>query len=223
MRLAIVIPTLDEAPLIATVIERARRHADEIIVADGGSHDDSRAIAERHGARVVVSAPGRGTQLNAGARATQADALLFLHADTRLPDGAGDQVRTMLAEGAVGGGFHVRFDDRRRLLPLGARVINLRTRLTRCPLGDQAQFVTREAFETLGGFRDWPILEDLDFARRLKRHGRLALIKAPVETAARRFLRQGVLRTIVTNWLIWALYFIGVDPSSLARLDRHIR
>ncbi len=223
MRLAIVIPTLDEAPLIATVIERARRHADEIIVADGGSHDDSRAIAERHGARVVVSAPGRGTQLNAGARATQADALLFLHADTRLPDGAGDQVRTMLAEGAVGGGFHVRFDDRRRLLPLGARVINLRTRLARCPLGDQAQFVTREAFETLGGFRDWPILEDLDFARRLKRHGRLALIKAPVETAARRFLRQGVLRTIVTNWLIWALYFIGVDPSSLARLYRHIR
>ncbi len=223
MRLAIVIPTLDEAPLLGAVIAHALEHADEVIVADGGSSDESRAIAKRSGARVVISEPGRGVQLNAGAQAADAEALLFLHADTRLPKGAGTHVRKLLAEGTVGGGFSVRFDDRRRLFPLGARVVNLRTRLTRCPLGDQAQFATRAAFDALGGFRDWPILEDLDFARRLKRHGRVALVKAPVQTAVRRFLRQGVVRTIAANWLIWALYFIGVDPTRLARLYRHIR
>ncbi len=109
------------------------------------------------------------------------------------------------------------------MLRLGARLINLRTRLTGLPLGDQAQFVTREAFDRLQGFRDWPILEDLDFALRLKRLGRTVLIDERVTTAARRFLEQGIVRTVSTNWLIWGLFLLGVPPQRLARLYRHIR
>ncbi len=223
MRLTVVIPALDEASVIADAIEHARAHADDVIVADGGSQDDTAARAARAGARVVTSAPGRGIQLNRGAQEAAAGALLFLHADTTLPDEAGKRVRTALEAGAVGGGFAVRFDQRQRLLPLGARIVNLRTRITGCPLGDQAQFVRSDVFEQMGGFRDWPILEDLDFARRLKRVGRTVLIDTPVITAARRFLNQGVVRTIVTNWLIWALYFLGISPTRLAWLYRHIR
>ncbi len=102
-------------------------------------------------------------------------------------------------------------------------MITLRTRLTGCPLGDQAQFVRRESFEALDGFREWPILEDLDFVRRLKRSGRIAIIDQPVATSARRFLRRGVLRTSAINYLIWALYFAGVSPQRLGRLYENIR
>ena len=221
--LAIVIPALDEAPVIAQAVRRAREHADEVVVVDGGSRDDTARVAREAGAKLVTSAPGRGLQLNRGAAATRAEALLFLHADTLLPPSAGELVRRALAEGAVGGGFAVRFDHPRRLFPLGGRIVNLRTRLTGCPLGDQAQFVRRNVFERLGGFPAWQILEDLDFARRLKRAGRTVLIGAPVVTAARRFLNQGVVRTIATNWLIWLLFFAGVSPARLARLYRHIR
>jgi hypothetical protein len=91
------------------------------------------------------------------------------------------------------------------------------------PLGDQAQFATAQAFRALGGYRDWPILEDLDFARRLKRHGRVALVERPVTTAARRFVERGVVATVATNWLIWGLFLAGVSPHRLAGLYRQIR
>lgn len=222
-RLAIVIPTIDEVDRIDRAVGIAHREADQVIVVDGGSIDSTRERAGRAGATVVVSPPGRGIQLNRGAQETTADIILFLHADTQLPEGAGDRVRQAIEAGAVGGGFRVRFDSRRKLMPLGGRIVNLRTRLTGCPLGDQAQFVSRAAFEALGGFRDWPILEDLDFARRLRRLGPTKLIDPPVITAARRYLEQGVVRTIATNWLIWGLYFAGVSPERLARLYRNVR
>ncbi len=220
MRLAIVIPTLNEKPWLKRYLPAALAEADEVWISDGGSDDGTPELAEQLGARVVHGSAGRGPQLNRGANASSAEMLLFLHADTRLPSGAGRTVREALQSGAVGGGFRVAFDSDRRLLRLGARLINLRTRLTRCPLGDQAQFVDRQSFETLKGFRDWPILEDLDFARRLKRCGRTALLSPPVVTGARRFLHLGIVRTIATNWLIWLLFFLGVSPRRLAKLYR---
>ncbi len=222
MRLVIVIPTLNERPRLERYLNAALAEADEVWISDGGSDDGTIELARLLGARVVSGKAGRGPQLNRGARASSAEALLFLHADTRLPEGGGRRVRAALAAGAIGGGFQVTFDDDRPLLRLGARLINLRTRLTRCPLGDQAQFVTRTAFDTLDGFRDWPILEDLDFSRRLKRHGRTVLLDPPVITGARRFLHQGIFRTIATNWLIWLLYFLGVSPRRLAWLYRRV-
>jgi rSAM/selenodomain-associated transferase 2 len=221
--LGIVIPALNEEETLRRTLPAALAAADEVVVSDGGSTDGTVELARRAGARVVTGPPGRGGQLNRGAAATTAGVLLFLHADTTLPAGGAEAVRRAVARGAAGGGFLLRFDVDRPSQRLGARWINLRTRIFRLPLGDQAQFATREAFERLGGFRDWPILEDLDFARRLRRTGRTALIEQPVTTGARRFVEQGAVRTVATNWLIWLLFLLGVSPHRLARLYRHIR
>jgi rSAM/selenodomain-associated transferase 2 len=221
--LAIVVPALNEADTLRRHLPAAFEIADEVVVSDGGSYDRTVDIAWDLGARVVSGPPGRGGQLNRGAAAATADVLLFLHADTLLPAGAREAVLQAVAGGAEGGAFLVRFDVTRPLQRLGARLINLRTRWTRLPLGDQAQFVLRRTFERLGGFMDWPILEDLDFALRLRRTRHLVILDSPVTTAARRFLEQGTLRTVATNWLIWILFLLGVSPHRLARFYRHIR
>jgi rSAM/selenodomain-associated transferase 2 len=221
-RLAIVVPALNEEEALRRHLPAALAVADEVVVSDGGSTDRTPQVARELGARVVTGPPGRGGQLNRGAAAATADVLLFLHADTTLPPGGAQAVREAVAKGAAGGAFLVRFDSG-GLMRLGSRLVNLRTRLTRLPLGDQGQFATRETFDRLGGFMDWPILEDLDFAKRLRRTGRFVLIEDAVTTGARRYLRQGVLRTVATNWLIWFLFFLGVSPHRLARLYGHIR
>lgn len=224
LRLRIVMPTLDEAAGLGPVLERALDEADEVVVSDGGSADDTVALAIAAGARVVEGEAGRGRQLRLGAAAPGPwDAVLFVHADTLLPEGAGDAVRRAIAAGAVGGGFGAQFSNPRKIYRLGDRLVALRTRLTRCPLGDQAQFVARTAYDALDGIRDWPLLEDLDLARRLKRHGPIELLDARVATSARRFQEQGILRTIGLNWLIWSLYLAGVSPERLAPLYRRVR
>jgi uncharacterized protein len=223
MRLAIVMPALDEAESLRRTLPAALAAADEVVVTDGGSTDGTPEVAHALGARVVCGPPGRGGQLTRGAAAADADILLFLHADTVLPEGACAAVRAAIAGGAVGGAFRVRFDSDHSLLELGARLINWRTRLTGLPLGDQAQFVRCDVFRKMEGYRDWPILEDLDFALRLKKEGRRVLLEERVTTAARRFVEQGIARTVATNWLIWLLFLLGVPPQRLAALYRHIR
>lgn len=219
-----VIPTLDEEESLRASLPLAAAQADALIVSDGGSRDNTLAVARESGAEVVSGGPGRGPQLNRGAAAAaRADVFLFLHADTRLPNEAVAGIRQAVAAGKVGGGFRVRFDTDQPIFRLGERLVDLRTRMTRAPLGDQAQFATREVFERLHGFRDWPILEDLDFFRRLKRCGKTVVLPHRVTTSARRYLQQGVLRTVATNWLIWALFFLGMSPHRLARLYRHTR
>lgn len=229
MRLAIVIPTLDEEPALRRTLPLALVAADEVVISDGGSTDETLEVARSLGARTVTGPPNRGGQLNRGAAAALdagADILLFLHADTILPQEAGRAVREAVAGGAAGGAFLIRFDRDGFLYRLGSRVVNLRTRLAFLPLGDQAHFATRETFRDLGGYREWPILEDLDFARRMRRgwqRRRLAVVPVAVVTSARRFAQQGPIRTVATNWLIWLLFLLGVSPHRLARLYRKIR
>jgi rSAM/selenodomain-associated transferase 2 len=227
MRLVIVMPALNEAESLRRTLPAALAAADEVVVSDGGSTDGTPEVARALGARVVCGPPGRGGQLTRGADAAAGtagdDVLLFLHADTVLPEEGSRAVREAIAGGAVGGAFHLRFDTDRPMMRLGARLINGRTRLTGLPLGDQAQFVRRDVFRKMEGYRDWPILEDLDFALRLKREGRTTLLAGRVTTAARRFVEQGAARTVATNWLIWLLFLLGVTPHRLARLYRHIR
>lgn len=220
-RLAVIVPTLDEEENLRRLLPALRGECDVVVVSDGGSDDASVTVARGLGARVVEGPAGRGGQLNRGAAAAaDADVLLFLHADTRLPPGACERVRAAVAAGDGHGAFYLRFDHPALHLRIAARLINLRTRLTGLPLGDQAQWVTAERFRAVGGFRDWPILEDLDLMRRLKRHARPVLLAPPVVTAARRYVRGGFLRTVARNWLIWLLYAGGVSPHRLASLYR---
>ena len=217
---AAIIPTLDEESTLRRRLPEVLSVADEVVVSDGGSRDNTLRLAEELGAQIVSGAPGRGPQLNRGAAATRSDALLFLHADTRLPDGAVPAVREAIHSGKVGGGFQVRFDTDRRVMALGSRLVQLRTRLTQAPLGDQAQFVSRAIFKQLGGFREWPVLEDLDLIRRMKRKGEVVVLPLEATTSARRYLEDGIGRTVALNWLIWTLYFAGVPAQRLARLYR---
>lgn len=221
--MAVLIPTLNEEENLRRLLPALVAAADEVVVSDGGSRDASREVAHALGARVVVGPPGRGGQLNRAAAAARSEALLFLHADTVLPAEGLETVRRAVAAGARGGAFLVRFGADGWVYRLGETVVNLRTRLAKTPLGDQAQFAARRSFEELGGFREWPILEDLDFVRRLRRSGPVTILPLHVTTSARRFEAGGPLRTVLRNWLIWSLFLVGVSPHRLAGLYREIR
>ena len=223
MRISVIVPTLNEERALEATLEHLLPMTDDIVVSDGGSGDRTADIAKARAVTWVEGEASRGAQLNHGAAAAREDVLLFVHADTRLPADAMSLIEAAVDSGALGGGFEVRFDSQRRLMALGSRLVNWRTRLTRVPLGDQAQFLRRDVFKRLGGYRDWPILEDLDLMRRLKRLGRVAVLKPPVSTSDRRFARQGIVKTLATNYGIWGLYALGVHPRKLARLYRHVR
>ena len=227
MRIALIVPTLNEATHLAEALGEARAELgvdDVLIVTDGGSTDDTVEVALDRGAQVVEGPPGRGPQLDRGAREAiehGAELLLFLHADSRLPDGWREAVERNAP--SIGGGFLVRFDDPSALMRLGSRLVNWRTRRLQWPLGDQAQFVTADAYRSSGGFPHWPILEDTELLRRLRPLGPLHIVPLHVRTDARRFRRRGVIRTVVINWTIWLAHRCGVAPERLARWYRDVR
>jgi len=215
---SIIIPTLNEAAhLPVTLKHAADSQPAEIIVADGGSHDDTVRIAESGGATLVRSASGRARQMNAGAAAARGETLLFLHADTLLPaNGCEVVIEAFRRARVVGGAFRLRIRDAFPGRWLVEATTNLRSRLRRLPYGDQALFVRRWAFDELGGFPDLPILEDYEFVRRLRSLGQLALLDAAVLTSGRRWQRLGLLRTTLINKLIILCYRCGVSPVELA-------
>jgi rSAM/selenodomain-associated transferase 2 len=221
MRLSVVIPALDEGPRLARLLPALSRACPdaEIIVADGGSRDGTADVARSRAAVQLVEGPrGRARQMNAGARRASGDVLLFLHADTRLPDGAAGAIAAALADpGVVGGRFDVRFDSGRRLLAIVAWFMNARSRATSICTGDQAIFARRADFEAVGGYPDIPLMEDIELSRRLKARGRLAALRARVTTSARKWEREGPLRTIGLMWALRLLYFCGVAPERLHR------
>jgi rSAM/selenodomain-associated transferase 2 len=188
-----------------------------LIVADGGSSDGTRRLARPLADRVIAAARGRGATMNAGAAIAAGDALLFLHADTALPDDADDLIAGALARRAWGR-FDLRIAGRHRLLAVVARMINWRSRLTGIATGDQAIFVTRAAFLAVGGFPDLPLMEDIAISRRLKRLCRPFCIATPVITSGRRWEHHGVLHTILLMWRLRLAYYFGVEPARLARL-----
>jgi len=229
MKLSIIIPAFDERDqLPATLALLAGLvPSPEILVVDGGSTDGTREwLKQQPSVRVIVAERGRGGQLNAGARAATGDTLLFLHADCLLPLAAPDLIKRALANHTIAGGcFWVRFAEQRRArsLALVARGINARTQFTRTATGDQAIFVRRSVYEALRGFAAWPLFEDIDFVRRLKRQGRFAVIPAPVTISARRWLAHGVWRTTLLMYALRLAFYAGTSPATLKRWFTDVR
>ena len=224
MRLSIIIPTLNEATTIrgqAALLQRWRAQT-EIIVADGGSTDGTVEIAHECGLQVIYAARGRGQQMNVGARVASGEVLLFLHADTRLPDDAPKLIASALADPRVcGGNFSLLFAGGTREARLLTKIYPF-LRLGGMCYGDSAIFVRRSVFEKLGGYRDFPIFEDVDLFRRMKRHGRFVRLPACAVTSARRFEGR-FIRTFALWSFLQMLYWLGVSPRRLERMYRPAR
>lgn len=215
-----VIPVLnEEADLAATVKHlRAIPEIGEIIVVDGGSVDETRALAERLGCQVVISPPGRGGQLRRGAELARCEVVLFVHADTWLPPEAGRAALEVLAEnGVVGGGYWKRFRDPSWLMWGAHFRCWARMVLWRRVLGDQGMFVRKAALERVGGVPNLPLMEEFELCRRLRAIGSLRLARATVTTSARRFRKHGVLKTYWIMGWVTLRYWMGARPDDLAR------
>jgi rSAM/selenodomain-associated transferase 2 len=219
--LSIVMPALDEAAGIGAALARLqplRRRGCEVIVVDGGSRDATVDLAAPACDRVLVSPAGRAAQMNAGARVARGDVLLFLHADTQLPDDADRLVLDALASGRhAWGRFDVRIAGRPAMLRVIAAMMNLRSRLTAVATGDQAIYCRRAVFDAVGGFPSQPLMEDVEISKRLRRLGPPACLRARVTTSGRRWEQHGVARTVLLMWRLRLAYFLGVDPARLVR------
>ncbi|MBI4554461.1 MAG: TIGR04283 family arsenosugar biosynthesis glycosyltransferase [Planctomycetes bacterium] len=212
-KVSIIIPTLQEENTIEKTLLNLRKQGNshEVTVVDGGSTDSTVDIASRY-ARVIKGPPGRARQMNLGASHARGKILLFLHADTILPEGAVDKVcKAIQRPGIVGGCFSLAFDPPHSFLCF----ISLFTHLHWwwVPYGDQAFFATAEAFNTLGGYRDLAIMEDMEFFKRLKNLGKVCIIQDPVITSSRRFLKKGVYRQTLLNLLIYLGYLCGLKAD----------
>jgi rSAM/selenodomain-associated transferase 2 len=222
--LSIIIPVLNEQSQINAAIEQIKAQsfdgAYEIIVVDGDPQGGTIRVIRDKAVTCIAGSRGRGRQMNAGARAAAGDVLLFLHADTRLPpDGLTNICRVLENRQYVGGAFDLAIDSGRWILRYIAARSSRRSRWNRIPYGDQAIFVRKDYFEKIGGFKDIPLLEDVDLMQRIKRDGRrIHILRDKVTTSARRWQSEGVVYTTVRNQVVLMLYYLGVSPRRLARL-----
>ncbi|MCL7929408.1 TIGR04283 family arsenosugar biosynthesis glycosyltransferase [Halomonas llamarensis] len=223
--LSIVITVLNEAAALAhhlTALTSLGSQGIEIIVVDGGSVDASVRIAQPLASRVITSLPGRARQMNLGAQYASAPALLFLHADTHLPPDALKLITQTLVQHPWGR-FAIRLEGKSRWLPLISAMINLRSRLSGIATGDQALFMRRDVFDTVEGFPEQPLMEDIEITKRLKRLARPACLRAHVISSGRRWDQHGVWRTILLMWRLRYRYWRGVSADELAKAYRHVR
>jgi hypothetical protein len=220
MTLSVIIPTLNEAGELPETLKRARAipEVKEIIVVDAGSTDDTQAIAREHNCIVIESKPSRGKQLRLGTQRASGDVILFLHADTWLPENAGTVIAVTFARPlVVAGGFYKRFRDG-GALPGSRLRCWLLWALTNRLFGDQAIFVKREALEKCGGVPDVPLMEEFELCKKLARNGRIALAPATVLTSARKFCEEGMLRTYWRMARCIVRYWLGASPQRLAKI-----
>ena len=221
--LSVVIPTWNEAASLGSLVDdlASLRCAFEVIVVDGGSSDDTVAIARQRGAETLVVSRGRGSQLAAGAAAASAGVLLFLHADVRLPIETCRALDRMVSEGAVrAAAFRLRIDASRAAYRVVEAAANLRSRLLALPYGDQGLLITRALYDHVGGFAHVPLMEDVMMARALRAHGGVRLLREHVLVSARRWERDGVLRRSMRNLVLLTRFLSGASPRVLARSYR---
>ena len=224
VHLSVIVPVLNEAAGISALLgelSRLRAEGCEVLIADGGSQDGGAEQAERAGFPVLHAPTGRARQMNHGAAAARGEALLFLHADTRLPPGAVVSVTQALqAPGAVWGRFDVRIDGRHPMLRVIGAMMNWRSRVSGIATGDQAIFVTRAAFERVGGYPDQPLMEDIELSRRLRALASPVCLRTPVVTSGRRWETRGVWRTMLLMWRLRWAYWRGAPAEELAQRYR---
>jgi rSAM/selenodomain-associated transferase 2 len=218
VKLSIIIPTLNEERSLAGTLASLSSLPHEIIVVDGGSQDGTVGLARKYASVVLDSNRGRGIQQHVGACHARADVLLFLHADTFLPKGFEIMiVKTLGDAGVVFGAFRLGHHPATALLNLIALMANLRSRILKIPYGDQGLFMRRSDYFRVGGFKNLPLMEDVDLVRRLNKIGKFKLVKAKVRTSARRYDRHGVVYTTVRNWSLIIRYVLGQSPERLHR------
>ncbi len=223
MRLSLVVPVLNEARGIVAALQdlsTLRAAGAEVIVVDGGSSDATRELCIGLADQVLLGPRGRARQMNIGAMRASGSVLLFLHADTQLPNGAMKFVRAAVAAGRGWGRFDVAIQGRSRLFPLIAALMNWRSRVTGIATGDQAIFVRRDLFNSLGGFPDQPLMEDIELCKRLRRQGPPACLPQRVLTSGRRWESRGAWRTMWLMWRLRFLYWVGVPAEKLAKAYR---
>ncbi|MBI3754497.1 MAG: TIGR04283 family arsenosugar biosynthesis glycosyltransferase [Deltaproteobacteria bacterium] len=217
MSISVIIPTLNEEKYLKDALISIGPDL-EIIIADAGSSDSTLKIASCFTEKIILSEKGRGAQMDKGAREAAGDTLLFLHADTRLPDSWRGELASALKDAKViAGGFRLKIDSGRFYFRVIEAMVNLRSR--RCGLiyGDQALFVRKDAFFAVRGFQGLPLMEDVDLIRRLKKAGKIILLDAHVSTSPRRWEKKGILRATLKNWMFLSLYYLGVAPERLYR------
>ncbi|MBN3874379.1 TIGR04283 family arsenosugar biosynthesis glycosyltransferase [Nostoc sp. JL33] len=221
-KISIIIPAINEAGNIKEAIATTQQSINiEVILVDAGSKDGTVEIAQSLGVKVISSSLGRAVQMNAGALAASGEILLFLHADTRLPTGFDEMIRTVLQQpGIVAGAFNLRIDASLLSLRWVEWGVNMRSHIYQMPYGDQAIFLTKAVFQQIGGFPELPIMEDFELMRRLKRTGRIVIIPTPVVTSARRWLQKGVFKTTLLNQIVIIAYLLGVSPKRICRWYR---
>ncbi len=220
MKVSIIIPVLNEADHIADTLkslESYRRQGHEVIVIDGGSNDDTESIAEQYADKVLRSDAGRAIQMNSGIDDAQGDALLFLHADTRLPADAVSRIINAVEDGYFWGRFNVRLSGKHFMFRIIERMMNMRSCITGVATGDQAIFVSLESIEIVGAYPRLPLMEDVVFSKRLRNLGWPACIRQQVVTSSRRWEDKGILRTMLLMWRLRLLFFLGVSADRLAR------
>jgi len=219
VRISIIIPVLDEAPLIVAALTRLqplRAQGHQVIVVDGGSADGTAALSGGLADYTIQAPRGRAAQMKAGAGVAAGEAFLFLHADTLLPKNAAELVIAALAKRSWGR-FDVRIDSSHRFLAVVGFMMNLRSRVTGIATGDQAIFVSRAAFTACGGFPLIPLMEDVALSVKLRQGGAPACLRARVVTSGRRWEKRGVVTTVVLMWRLRLAYFLGADPAGLAK------
>lgn len=220
MKVSIIIPVLNEAGQITDTLkslEHYRHQGHELIIIDGGSSDDTLAIVEPFADTVLSCNAGRAVQMNRGIAAAQGDALLFLHADTRLPDNAISSMIDALEDGYFWGRFDVRLSGNHFMLRVIERLMNIRSCITGVATGDQAIFVSRESIEIVGEYPQLPLMEDVVFSKRLRSLGWPACLRRQVVTSSRRWEDKGILRTVLLMWRLRLLFFLGVSADKLVK------
>jgi len=223
--LAVIVPVLNEAHGLPSLLRRLKDlYADECLVVDGGSTDESCQILAGSGVRWLASKRGRGVQMNAGCKEIKSDIFLFIHGDTDLCVEHIDDLKAVMGDTKfVGGRFDVRLSGAHPAFRVIEFMMNLRSRLSGISTGDQAIFVRREVFDKVGGFPELPLMEDIAFSRLLKKQGEIACLRRKIVTSSRRWEKHGIVRTVLLMWRLRLLYWLGFSPDRLAAMYREAR